>query len=227
MVAIFRNIVKACPVCLNELVPYRESRILSHAILNQPDISMVLYAMDRDEQISEETEPGMQWVTVLAGDLLITLPAGAQRLKAGQTILIPPLTPHALRAEAPCKTIQINIEGDTAMIKGTYIQKLPTSEVLALGDQIKYEPHKISSLSLVQRSNLIITLFALDAGEEMGGHASTGDAMVTVLEGVAEIIIGGEAFTVEAGKSLIMPANIQHGLKAVKAFKMLLTVVKP
>lgn len=223
----FRNVETGRPIFLNELTPYRRSRILSHSILNRPDISMVLYAMDQGEQISEETEPGLQWVTVTDGKLRVTLCGETHLLQQGQSILVPPQEPHSLDAVTQCKTIQINIEGDHTVATEAYIKKLPIAEVMGLRDQIEYEEHKISSLSLVQRSNLIMTLFALDEGEEMGGHASTGDAMVTMLEGTAEISIGEEAFTVDAGKSIIMPANIQHKLKGVKAFKMLLTVVKP
>ncbi|HHU07018.1 MAG TPA: cupin domain-containing protein [Clostridiaceae bacterium] len=110
---------------------------------------------------------------------------------------------------------------------GTFIKKIPVRQVVALSDLIEYEPHKISSISLVQKKDLTISLFSLDQGEEMGGHASTGDAMVQVLDGTAEITIDDTTYLVEAGQSIIMPANIQHSLKAVKPYKMLLTVVKP
>lgn len=113
------------------------------------------------------------------------------------------------------------------MQKGDYIKKIPVGQVIGLADLIEYEPNKISSISLAQKKDLTISLFSLDQGEEMGGHASTGDAMVQVLEGSAEITIADETYTVEAGESIVMPANIQHSLKADKAFKMLLTVVKP
>ncbi|RRJ64989.1 cupin domain-containing protein [Paenibacillus oralis] len=107
------------------------------------------------------------------------------------------------------------------------INKLPQSKVLKLADEITVEQHQSSSKTLVQRPDLGMTLFALDQGEEIKKHSSSGDAMVNVIEGIAEITIGDEVHTVKAGETIIMPANIPHGLKAVEAaFKMLLIVVK-
>lgn len=108
------------------------------------------------------------------------------------------------------------------------IKNLPQSNVLKLADEITVEEHQISSKTLVQRPDLGMTLFALDKGEEIKKHSSSGDAVVNVIEGTAEITIGDEVYTVKEGETIIMPANIPHGLKAVEeAFKMLLIVVKP
>lgn len=109
----------------------------------------------------------------------------------------------------------------------TFINHMPMAEVFQMANQIDYEEHKVASITLVKRSNLIITLFSLYEGEEIGGHSSTGDAMVQLLDGVAEITIGDTTYTVSKGESIIMPANIRHALKAKQSFKMLLTVVKP
>lgn len=50
--------------------------------------------------------------------------------------------------------------------------------------------------------------------------------MVYVLDGEAQITIGGAAHTVPAGSAIIMPAGIPHAVQARTPFKMLLTVVK-
>ncbi len=71
-----------------------------------------------------------------------------------------------------------------------------------------------------------MTLFAFDAGEGISTHAAPGDAMVYVLDGEAQITIGGAAHTVPAGSAIIMPAGIPHAVQARTPFKMLLTVVK-
>jgi quercetin dioxygenase-like cupin family protein len=42
----------------------------------------------------------------------------------------------------------------------------------------------------------------------------------------AEITIGGEKQTVEAGEMLIMPANVAHALHAHERFKMLLVMIR-
>jgi quercetin dioxygenase-like cupin family protein len=50
--------------------------------------------------------------------------------------------------------------------------------------------------------------------------------MVQVLDGEAEITIGEKVVTVKAGETVIMPADVPHGLEARERFKMLLTVIK-
>lgn len=113
------------------------------------------------------------------------------------------------------------------MAQGTYITKLPVSEVMDLKDIITIEEQQVSSLTLVQRPNLAMTLISLDKGTSIGGHASPGDALVNILSGQAEITIGETKHTVNAGQSILMPANIPHSLYAAEAFQMQLTVVKP
>lgn len=51
--------------------------------------------------------------------------------------------------------------------------------------------------------------------------------MAVILEGEAEIMIGNEPHTVRGGECIVMPANVQHIVRAVTPFKMLLIVVKP
>ena len=62
---------------------------------------------------------------------------------------------------------------------------------------------------------------------QIGTHDSTGDAMVTVLEGVGEFTVDGVKYQCKAGEAIVMPAKIPHAVYAVEAFKMLLTVVFP
>lgn len=109
----------------------------------------------------------------------------------------------------------------------SYIDKLPQSEVLNLRNVVPVAEEQVSSMTLVQRKDLGVTVFSLDKDQKIGGHASTGDAMVNILSGTAEITIGEEKFTVHAGESIVMPAGVRHALYAVEAFQMLLVVVKP
>lgn len=209
------------------MTSYRDDRIISHSILDQPGISMVLFAMDQGEEISEEVEPETGWIRVLEGTLEVTIGDARFTVGGGYDILIPANETHGLKAAVKCKYLQIGIGGDDTMETGTCIKKVPVKQVLSLAGLIEYEPHKISSISLVQKKDLIISLFALDQDERMGGHASTGDALVQVLEGTAEITIDDQPYLVREGESILMPANIQHSLKAREPYKMLLTVVKP
>ncbi len=109
----------------------------------------------------------------------------------------------------------------------TYIKKLPQNEVINLTQLVPVYEDQVTSMTLVQRKGIGMTVFALDKGQEIREHASPGDAMVNLLSGKVEIKIGEEKFLIEKGETIIMPANVPHALYAIEAFQMLLVVVKP
>lgn len=109
----------------------------------------------------------------------------------------------------------------------TFIRKLPQSQIICLADLIEYAPGQSSSMTLVQRPDLGMTLFAIDRGQQIRRHVTSGDAFVQVLNGAAMIEIGDDRHLVRAGESIVMPAHIPHALEAAEeSFKMLLIVVK-
>jgi quercetin dioxygenase-like cupin family protein len=79
---------------------------------------------------------------------------------------------------------------------------------------------------LIQKDIGNITLFAFDAGQGLSEHTAPFDAVVYILDGKAEISIGGKTSTVNTGEMLIMPANVPHALSAKERFKMLLVMIR-
>lgn len=109
-----------------------------------------------------------------------------------------------------------------------FLKNIPFEEVLELKELVKYSEGRVSSKTLAQRSDLSITLFAFDKGEQLSTHSAPGDAMVYIMDGCVEITIGEDTKVVlKEGQTTVMPANIPHGLEAIERFKMLLIVVKP
>lgn len=106
-------------------------------------------------------------------------------------------------------------------------KNIPKEQALRLRELVKAEDGQITSRTLAQNDAVSITLFAFAAGEEIGTHDSTGDAMVTVLEGRGKFVVGGSEYFLDEGQTLIMPAKIPHSVHAPEAFKMMLTVVFP
>ncbi len=106
------------------------------------------------------------------------------------------------------------------------IKNVAHSTPFELVNLIEYEKGKVASLTFAQKAGVGITLFAFDEGEGVNTHAAPGDAMAVILDGEAEIIIDGNAFTAKAGEGIVMPAGIPHAVKSITRFKMLLTVVK-
>jgi quercetin dioxygenase-like cupin family protein len=90
----------------------------------------------------------------------------------------------------------------------------------------EYQTGTIVSRQISKAEGGNVTLFAFDAGQELSEHTAPFDALVHVLDGEADIKISGKPFQVKTGEALLMPANQPHALKAVKKFKMLLTMIK-
>ena len=106
------------------------------------------------------------------------------------------------------------------------VKNIEFSKALKLEELITYQPGQVVSKTLAQIPAANVTLFSLDEGEGISTHTTSGDAIVQVLDGEAEIMIGNDLIVVKAGETVIMPSGIPHGLEARKRFKMLLTVIR-
>lgn len=95
---------------------------------------------------------------------------------------------------------------------------------LLLKDQVEYQEGQVVSKTLVQNDYVSVTVFSFDKGEEISTHASGGDAMVTVLDGIGRFTVGGEIFILTEGETLIMPKDIPHAVYGEEKFKMQLVV---
>ena len=107
-----------------------------------------------------------------------------------------------------------------------FFKNIEVAKALALKDEVLYVEKQVVSKTLTQTSNVSITLFAFDKGEEISTHSAPGDALVYVTEGQVTITIGdNEPVNVKQGEMILMPANIAHGLEATEKFKMMLVIV--
>lgn len=109
----------------------------------------------------------------------------------------------------------------------SYIKNIAHETVLSLGGLVTAAPGQVVSRTLAQNSAVSITLFAFSQGEEIGTHNSTGDAMVTILEGTGRFTIDGQEYILKTGETIVMPAIKPHAVYAIEDFKMMLTVVVP
>jgi len=89
-----------------------------------------------------------------------------------------------------------------------------------------YQKDSIVSRTLIDKNTGTVTFFAFDEGQGLCEHTAPFDALVYLLDGEAEISISGKPFSLKQGEMIIMPANEPHALKAVKQFKMILTMIK-
>lgn len=106
------------------------------------------------------------------------------------------------------------------------MENVEKAVALNLKDSVGYMTKSVVSKQVIKAPTGNITLFSFDAGEGLSEHSAPFDAFVNILDGEAEIIIGGVSHTVKEGEFIIMPANIPHALKAHKQFKMMLVMIR-
>jgi quercetin dioxygenase-like cupin family protein len=100
------------------------------------------------------------------------------------------------------------------------------AKVFSFNNSVEYASGGILSKTVLKKETGNISLFSFAKGEALSEHTAPFDAMIQVVDGKAEIVIGGKSFLLESGESIIMPANIPHAVKAVERFKMVLTMIK-
>ena len=69
-------------------------------------------------------------------------------------------------------------------------------------------------------------LFAFAAGQELSEHSTAQTATLHFMQGEAEITLGDEVLTAQAGSWVYMPPHLPHSIMAKTTVLMLLTMVK-
>lgn len=95
-----------------------------------------------------------------------------------------------------------------------------------LVELVNYQESAVVSKTIIENRYGTVTLFAFDEGQGLSEHTAPYDAMVCILDGEAEVVISGKVNNLTEGEMIVMPANQPHALKALKRFKMLLTMIK-
>jgi quercetin dioxygenase-like cupin family protein len=91
---------------------------------------------------------------------------------------------------------------------------------------VGYAEGSIVSKTVIDKPVGSITLFAFDKGQKLSEHTSPYDAVVQLVDGRAQLTIGGQVKDVAAGQIVIMPAHVPHAVMASERFKMLLTMIR-
>ncbi|MFW5947799.1 MAG: cupin domain-containing protein [Gemmatimonadota bacterium] len=99
-------------------------------------------------------------------------------------------------------------------------------EVQTLNAMVDYQPGSVVSRKVLGGRRGNVTLFAFAEGEGLTEHTSPYDALVVVLDGEARIRIGDTSYTVAAGETITLPANVPHALDAEVPFKMMLVMIR-
>ena len=98
-----KNIDFSTALTLAELVTYQPGQVVSKTLAQNPAVSLTLFAFDQGEEISSHESNGDAMVIALDGEGEITIDSEKHLLKAGQTIVMPAKTPHAVYASQQFK----------------------------------------------------------------------------------------------------------------------------
>ncbi|MBN1269967.1 MAG: cupin domain-containing protein [Kiritimatiellae bacterium] len=205
-----RGVVVGCPK-LDRIEPYAEKL---GAILSEPSIPRVLVVrmevpccggltaiVLEAAKLSGRKDLVAEEVTVAVDGTIM----GSRRLEA------PPLdTRHSTLGREDRMNAQDEIKGKAVDLAGL----------------VDYAPGAVVSKTLVDKKVGTLTVFSFDEGQGLSEHTAPYDATVQILDGEAEITIGGKPVRARAGQLVIMPANVPHSLRAVKPFKMLLIMIR-
>ena len=98
------------------------------------------------------------------------------------------------------------------------------AQLIALSD---YQEGSVVSRTIINKKTGTVTFFAFDEGQGLGVnillHLMSG---FIFWMGRQKLLFPESLLKVSKGEMLIVPANHPHALKAVKRFKMVLTMVK-
>jgi quercetin dioxygenase-like cupin family protein len=103
---------------------------------------------------------------------------------------------------------------------------LAAAQVASVAELVSYQEGAVVSREILKRHAGNVTIFAFDEGQGLSEHTTPFDALVQVLEGEAEITISGQLHHVQGGELILMPAHQPHALKALKRYKMVLTMIR-
>jgi quercetin dioxygenase-like cupin family protein len=84
----------------------------------------------------------------------------------------------------------------------------------------------ILSRILLKNSQVNVTLFGFDAGQDLSEHTAASPAIIQILKGEAALTIANEERAVGPGTWIYLPARTPHSLVAKTPVVMLLILLK-
>ncbi len=95
----------ATPRAVNDAIQYQEEAVVSRELIHQPTGTITLFAFDAQQGLSEHTAPYDTFVLITDGRAEIRVAGVTHEVKAGEMLLLPANSPHALTALEPFKMV--------------------------------------------------------------------------------------------------------------------------
>lgn len=91
---------------------------------------------------------------------------------------------------------------------------------------LEYIPNSVVTKTILKKSSGNINVMSFDSGEGLTEKTTPFDSFAQIIEGSAEIVIGGKSNLMVTGQSIVIPAHIPNYINPNGRFKMILTVIK-
>ncbi len=105
-----KNIPFSEAINICELVDYESGRVVSRTLAQKPYTGITIFAFDMGEEISSHTSSGDAMIVILDGRAKITIGEKTLEASAGQTVVMPAGTPHALEAVERFKMLLVVVK---------------------------------------------------------------------------------------------------------------------
>ncbi len=208
------NIDKSKIIKQKQIIKTYDGQIVSSKIADNDSFLLELYSFDKWEEISTQKAIYDMLFYVLKGQVNIY----KDIINEKQYKVVKKEEEGGIIALEPSLVIIYSFKAENK------IKNLKTNNNLE--KEIDFVNNSVSSKILFQSDVLSLTLLALDQNQGLSTHAASGDALVISLDGEVEINIDDTPYLVSDSDLIVLPAKIPHGLKAIKPYKMFLTVVK-
>jgi quercetin dioxygenase-like cupin family protein len=93
------------PRSINDFINYQEDAVVSRELIRKATGIVTLFAFDKNQGLSEHTAPYDALVMITDGQAEITVSGVKHEIKAGEMLLMPANSPHALKALEPFKMV--------------------------------------------------------------------------------------------------------------------------
>ena len=93
------------PRSINDFINYQEDAVVSRELIRKATGTVTLFAFDKNQGLSEHTAPYDALVMITDGQAEITVSGVKHEIKAGEMLLMPANSPHALKALEPFKMV--------------------------------------------------------------------------------------------------------------------------
>jgi quercetin dioxygenase-like cupin family protein len=73
-----------------------------------------------------------------------------------------------------------------------------------------FQPAEGVEIRVIHGERMTMAFFRVEPGTRIPEHEHPHEQMGTVLQGVMDLVVGGETFTVRAGEAYRVPGNVPH-----------------